>query len=100
MFGAGKERVINKIKMTVSIPAYHILEEFARNEFPEMLDIKIKYITRERIINWYKSSEIVQELIYILTGSQTYERAYKSYTNFIDVIFPYKLKHIESNKNM
>lgn len=69
----------------VNLPTYLELEDFARKEFPEIADIKSKYITRESIMIWFKKSEDVQELLFMLMDTQTYERAKKTFFGFLEV---------------
>ena len=83
MFGAGD------VGSNINVPSYFELEEFAKKQFPELADPKVKYLTQERIVDWFNKSEETQELLFILTNTQTYERAKKNYYIFLEVRIDY-----------
>ncbi len=82
IFGAAKDSAAT---IKLATPGYGQLEEYAKLEFPELSDAKAKYFTRESIVLWVKRSEQVQELLFIITDTQTYERAKKSFDLIVSV---------------
>ena len=84
MFGSYIDTINNKI-VNVGVPGYTQLEEYAKKEFPQLSDLKIKYISKDAIIIWIKKSEDIQELLYKITDMQTYEMSKKSFDQIINV---------------
>jgi len=85
MFEVSKSYSIGCFNTSVNLPGFLELEEYTRKQFPELADLKSKWVIREHIMNWFKISEDVQELLYMVMDTQTYERAKKSFFSFLEV---------------
>jgi hypothetical protein len=85
MFDVSKTYTIGYSNTSINLPGLLELEEYARKQFPELADLKSKWATREQIMNWFKTSDDVQEVFYMVIDTQTYERAKKSFFSFLEV---------------
>lgn len=85
MFDVSKTYIIGHSSSSINLPNYLELEEYARKQFPELGDLKAKHVGREAIMEWFKKSEDVQEVLYMVMDTQTYERAKKSFFAFLEV---------------